>query len=95
LIGGFVYQYLGWRWDNWLVLILAGVSILVLYTLPETYAPAILTHAAKKKRKEMDDDRWWSRYDQKISTVELLKINLSRPFVLSSTEPILWFFNIW
>jgi MFS family permease len=95
LIGGFVYQYLGWRWDNWLVLILAGVSVLVLYTVPETYAPAILTKAAKKKRKEMDDHRYWSRYDQKISTVDLVKLNLSRPFVLSFTEPILWFFNIW
>lgn len=95
LIGGFVYQYLGWRWDNWLVLILAGVSVLVLYTVPETYAPAILTKAAKKKRKEMDDERYWSGYDQKISTVDLVKLNLSRPFVLSFTEPILWFFNIW
>lgn len=29
-----------------------------------------------------------------ISTVkEILKVNLSRPFVLSFTEPILWFWN--
>lgn len=95
LIGGFVYQYLGWRWDNWLVMILGGVACLVMLTVPETYAPAILVAAAKKKRKETDDERWWSRYDQKISTIELLKINLSRPFILSFTEPILWFFNIW
>ncbi len=23
LIGGFVYEYLGWRWTNWLVVILS------------------------------------------------------------------------
>jgi MFS family permease len=23
LIGGFVYEYLGWRWTNWIVVILS------------------------------------------------------------------------
>ncbi|KAK3942030.1 mfs multidrug transporter [Diplogelasinospora grovesii] len=95
LIGGFVYQYLGWRWDNWLVLILAGVALLVMTTVKETYAPAILKKKAARQRKELDDERWWCRYDNKISTSKVLKINLSRPFVLAWTEPILWFFNIW
>ncbi|KAH8886497.1 MFS general substrate transporter [Thozetella sp. PMI_491] len=95
LIGGFVYQYLGWRWDNWLVLILGGMAFICMVTVKETYAPAILQKKAALRRKETDDERWWSRYDQKFSTVELLKLNLSRPFILSLTEPILWFFNIW
>ena len=95
LIGGFVFQYLGWRWDNWLVMIIAGASIILLATVKETYTPAILQRIAAKRRKETDDDRWWCSYDQKVSTINLLKINLSRPFILSFTEPILWFFNIW
>lgn len=95
LIGGFVYQYLGWRWDNWLVMILGGAAVLLMATVPETYGPAILQREAKRRRKALDDERWWSRYDQRISTYELLKLNLSRPFMLSLTEPILWCFNIW
>ncbi|KAK1757261.1 citrinin biosynthesis cluster MFS transporter mrr1 [Echria macrotheca] len=95
LIGGFVYQYLGWRWANWLALILAGAAIVMMATVKETYAPTILKRKAAAKRKELDDERWWCRYDERISTIELLKINLSRPFVLAATEPILWFFNIW
>jgi len=95
LIGGFVYQYLGWRWDNWLPLILGGVSFLIMLTVKETYAPTILKRKAARMRKELDDERWWCRYDEKTSTVDLLKINLSRPFILAATEPILWFFNIW
>ena len=95
LIGGFVFQYLGWRWDNWLILILAVVAFVVMCTVRETYAPILLQRKAAKLRKENDDERWWSRFDNKISTFELLKINLSRPFILSFTEPILWFFNIW
>jgi len=95
VIGGFVYQYLGWRWDNWLVLIIAGTTVVVMSFVKETYAPIILQRKAARMRKETGDERWWSRYDEKRSTTHLLKINLSRPFILSFTEPILWFFNIW
>lgn len=96
LIGGFVYQYLGWRWDMWLVLILAGVANVLMFTVKETYTPAVLKKKSAKLRKEEDDDRYWCEYDDAVrSTAQLMKINLSRPFILSATEPILWFFNIW
>ncbi|XXH01539.1 hypothetical protein Hte_007899 [Hypoxylon texense] len=95
VIGGFVYQYLGWRWDNWLVLILAGAGTICMSLTKETYAPIILQKKAARRRKEEDDERWWCRYDEKLSTAALMKINLLRPFVLAFTEPILWFFNVW
>ncbi|KAG5925707.1 hypothetical protein E4U42_004041 [Claviceps africana] len=95
IIGGFVFQYLGWRWDSWIVLILAGLAIVLLLTVRETYAPKILQRKAALMRKRTDDDRYWCRYDQKVSTVHLLKTNLSRPFMLFVTEPILWFMNFW
>ncbi|KAH6653053.1 major facilitator superfamily domain-containing protein [Truncatella angustata] len=95
VIGGFVFQYLGWRWDNWLVLILAGVGTMTMFTAKETYSPIILQKKAARVRKEMEDERWWSRYDNKVSLPELVKVNLMRPFVLFFTEPILWFFNLW
>ncbi|RYP41919.1 hypothetical protein DL767_000656 [Monosporascus sp. MG133] len=95
VIGGFVYQYLGWRWDNWLVLILAGAATICMVLTKETYAPTILQRKASRIRKETNDQRWWSRYDEKISTISLLKISLLRPFKLAFKEPILWFFNLW
>ncbi|CAK7201893.1 hypothetical protein SEUCBS139899_004608 [Sporothrix eucalyptigena] len=95
LIGGFVYEYLGWRWDSWIVLIISGAAILFMFSVKETYAPAILKAKAAKKRKEEDDERYWCRFDERISIFNLLKVNLSRPFILAATEPILWFFNIW
>lgn len=95
LIGGFVYADLGWRWTAWIVLILGGISVAMLLTVKETYLPKILKCKAARMRKEMDDPRWWCRYDQRISSLELLKLNLSRPFILFFTEPILWFLNIW
>lgn len=95
VIGGFVYQYLGWRWDNWLILILAGVCSLFMLGTKETYAPTILKAKAARLRKETGDDRWWTRYDLNVSPWALVKLNLTRPFVLFFTEPILWFFNLW
>ncbi|KAL7932455.1 major facilitator superfamily domain-containing protein [Trichoderma chlorosporum] len=95
LIGGFVYQYKGWRWTSWVVLILAAVALSALLTLKETYPPTILRRKAARLRKETDDPRWWCQYDQKVSTLQLLKINLSRPLVMVVTEPILLFMDLW
>ncbi|RMJ18754.1 hypothetical protein BHE90_014588 [Fusarium euwallaceae] len=95
IIGGFVYQYLGWRWDNWIVLILGGAGVLMMATVKETYHPAILKRKAARLRKENDDPRWWCQYDQRVSTWHLIKINMSRPFKLVATEPILWFMDVW
>ncbi|KAF2157274.1 MFS general substrate transporter [Myriangium duriaei CBS 260.36] len=93
VVGGFVFQYMGWRWTNWVVLIVSGAAWLIVSSVPETYAPAILRAKAAKKRKETDDERWWSRYDEKKSFWPLLKLNLSRPFVMTATEPILMFWD--
>ncbi|EPE26017.1 MFS general substrate transporter [Glarea lozoyensis ATCC 20868] len=93
VIGGFAAEYLGWRWTNWIVMILAGVAWMMCAMIKETYAPSILKRKAAKMRKETGDDRYWCRYDNHMSLLQLFKVNLSRPFVLSFTEPILWFWN--
>ncbi|TAQ89853.1 hypothetical protein B7494_g1824 [Chlorociboria aeruginascens] len=91
LIGGFAAEYLGWRWTNWIVFILSGAGWVICASVKETYAPVILKKKAAKVRKETGDDRYWCRYDEKLS--EILKLNLSRPFILTFTEPILWFWD--
>ncbi|KAF2430204.1 MFS general substrate transporter [Tothia fuscella] len=95
LVGGFVFQYLGWRWTSWIIAISSAVAFVMICLIKETYAPAILRKKAKERRKEMDDERWWSRYDDKVAFWPLLKVNLSRPFVMAVTEPICIFWNIY
>ena len=63
--------------------------------IKETYAPIILKRKAAQRRKETGDDRWWCRYDQRISITQVLKTNLSRPFIMTATEPILWFWDLY
>ena len=62
LIGGFVSEYLGWRWSNWIVTILSGCACVLCATMKETYTPRLLQNKAAKMRKETGDERWWSRY---------------------------------
>jgi hypothetical protein len=72
----------------WIALILSAVALVLAIILKETYAPTLLQKKAARLRKETEDSRWWSRYDQKASLSEILALNLSRPFVMAVTEPI-------
>lgn len=67
---------------------LSGVALAFACLMKETYSPIILQKKAARRRNETNDDRWWSRYDQKASLLDMLKINLSRPFVMAVLEPI-------
>ncbi|KAL9109692.1 MAG: hypothetical protein Q9227_005730 [Pyrenula ochraceoflavens] len=95
VIGGFVTQYLGWRWDNWLVMIFAGVALALMAIQRETYTPALLQKRTARKRQSTGDERWWCRYDQKLPFIELMKVNLSRPFIMAIKEPICIFWNVY
>lgn len=73
----------------------ASVAWIMTSLIKETYAPAILRRRAAKKRQETGDDRWWSRYDDKLEFWPLLKMNLSRPFIMTVTEPICIFWDLY
>lgn len=73
LIGGFAAEYLGWRWTNWIVMILSGCAWIACGFVKETYAPVILIKKAARMRKETGDERYWCRYDQKKSCEWMMK----------------------
>ncbi|KAK2802246.1 hypothetical protein FQN50_007427 [Emmonsiellopsis sp. PD_5] len=95
IIGGYMTEYLGWRWTNWLSMIMGGVALVLMIILKETYAPVLLQRKAARIRTETDDPRWWSRYDQRASLFSVLKVNLSRPFIMAVMEPICIFWNLY
>ena len=88
IIGGFIFQYLGWRWTNWIVLIIGGAVLVLMCLIKETYPPVILQKRAARLRKETGDPKWWTRYDGGEDLSKRLKTGLSRPFVMLVTEPI-------
>lgn len=93
IIGGFVEQYLHWRWTIWIQLIFGGfVQILHFLTVPETRTTIMLNNIAKKRRKTGEDpncygpdeiESFWQRF-----TVKELIYTWLRPFRMFLTEPI-------
>lgn len=95
IIGGFVTEYLGWRWMQWISLILSAIALVFCLAMKETYGPILLKRKAARMREETGEARWWSRYDEKTTIGEILKVALGRPFVMAVTEPICIFWNIY
>ncbi|KAL6229841.1 hypothetical protein BDW75DRAFT_249232 [Aspergillus navahoensis] len=95
IIGGFVFEHLGWRWTNWIVLIIGSGVLVLIAAIEETYAPVILRRRAERKKKETQNSKWWTRYDGAQSFMSLLQANLSRPFIMLLTEPICIFWDVY
>ncbi|KAL6908839.1 major facilitator superfamily domain-containing protein [Trichoderma evansii] len=97
LVGGFLSDAAGWRWLYWIQLILAGcVYILLTFTVPETYAPTILSRRAKKLRQETGDESYVTEQDIDERTMgERLKVFMIRPFQLLFTELIVLLISLY
>ncbi|RAH69675.1 MFS transporter [Aspergillus aculeatinus CBS 121060] len=95
IFGGFIYQYLGWRWINWIILCRAGVSDVALFLFKETYEPAILRARTRKQQEQTGDLRWWCRYDSPKVGWDLVRSHLVRPIIMAVCEPICLFWNLY
>ncbi|KAI0319881.1 MFS general substrate transporter [Amylostereum chailletii] len=96
LVGGFVGETIGWRWMLWVNMIFAGVVAVIVSIVPETYAPVILRHRAKKLREETKSDNYAT--EQELFPrpfTELLIETLIRPFEMLATEPILLLMSLY
>ncbi|KAK9367075.1 major facilitator superfamily domain-containing protein [Lipomyces kononenkoae] len=92
LIGGFLSEYVSWRWTFWLVLIISGVMfIAVLFGVPETYSKTLLERKAARLRKQLGNDNLHAAHERGgVSHMQLLKTSIVRPVVMLVTEPIVF-----
>jgi MFS family permease len=97
LVGGFLSDNLGWRWLYWIQLILSGVCwLFITFTVPETYAPALLARRAKKLRQETGDKFFVTEQDLDARPFnQKLWLYLVRPFQLLFLEPIVLFISLY
>ncbi|KAN0083843.1 Major facilitator superfamily domain containing protein [Elaphomyces granulatus] len=94
IIGGFVAEYLSWRWNFWIQLIL-GVSVEVIHLfIPETRCSVLVTREAKKRRK--NGENVWSADEIKGHrlTVREIMFIWARPFLMFVREPIVRWLSI-
>ena len=96
MVGGFLSDAAGWRWLYWIQLILAGIAWLLIASVPETYAPTLLSRRAAKLRKEKQSDIYTTEKELDTRPLgERLRIFLLRPFQLLFLEPILFFLTLY
>ena len=90
VIGGYLAQSLGWRWNFWLSAIMGAVcevGFLVLFR--ETYEPAILRKKAARLRKKSRSDGFYSKHDfTRGSSVAILRDAIVRPAMMLMKSPI-------
>lgn len=82
----------GWRWTFWVGLIFAGVSLVPLVFLPETYGPTILKARAKRIRKESGNTAIFAPIElEKKGVKQMLTVTLLRPLHMIVSEAIVLF----
>ena len=91
VIGSYIPTTLGWRWLEWIMLILGGsVLVIVLLLQPETYGNLILYWKAKICRQETGDQRYRAPMEMKHASLgEHLKNSVCRPFTMFYSELII------
>jgi hypothetical protein len=85
---------LGWRWTEWVTLIISGAAFLVaLLFLPETYLPILLDWKAKHLRRMTGDSRYISEHAVLGSFFARTKKVSTLPVTFFGTEPIIAIFG--
>ncbi|CAE6998754.1 hypothetical protein P3342_000899 [Pyrenophora teres f. teres] len=97
IVGGFVEEFLAWRWNIWIQLIFGGaVQIAHAIFVPETRTTILLDRIAKKRRAEGEkngvlNNIWGPNelktFKERFSVHEILTTWI-RPFRMFVTEPI-------
>ncbi|KAF4571119.1 hypothetical protein EYR36_001610 [Pleurotus pulmonarius] len=96
LVGGFIGDSVGWRWIIWVNMIFAGVVLLFLLTVPETFAPVLLRKRAQKLRQKEGNSNIYTQQElSRPPFSELLIDTLVRPFTMLVTEPILLLMSLY
>ncbi|KAG8921875.1 hypothetical protein FRC01_014798, partial [Tulasnella sp. 417] len=92
IVGGYIdVGGASWRWLFWVLALFASAYFfLILFTVPETYAPVIHSRKAARKRQETGDERYFSKLEaQDVHWKQRMENILGRPFKVLFIEPML------
>lgn len=99
LLGGFVTQTIGWRWEFWIVLILAVPATAMTALLTKETSHKVLMHRKTVHlQKELNLPLLQSCYDdadEKRSTVETIGAGLLRPLKMLVLSPLIFFLSLY
>ncbi|KAG8986458.1 hypothetical protein FRB93_005290 [Tulasnella sp. JGI-2019a] len=90
-------EKLGWRWIQWISVMIGGTIWLALFlTMKETRSAVLLTRIARDLRNKTGDQRYRARAeDERPPLKDLIVISLTRPMWLLLSEPLVTSFSLW
>ncbi|KAI8650745.1 MFS domain-containing protein [Fusarium keratoplasticum] len=89
-VGAYLSRAAGWRWDFWLITIMAGVAFgISLLTLRETYPPVVLRWKAKRLRKLAGLPEVQLNNEPSQSPVQFFFMNIIRPLKMLALSPLI------
>ncbi|KAF2200331.1 MFS general substrate transporter [Delitschia confertaspora ATCC 74209] len=101
ILGGFIAQRAGWRWDFWVVFIASAVVTALLFVLNKETNPVVLIEAKTQRlRKELNRPDLQNAYTHQkdASTLRrrnILQQGLIRPLKLLFTSPIVFLLSLY
>lgn len=98
LVGGFVADSIGWRWDFWIVLIIAVIITVLIEVLnKETSHKKLIERKTARLRKELGRDDLRSCYDNNLhqSATRTMMNGLVRPVKLLFLSPLVFFVSLY
>ncbi len=95
LVSGWVAQYVGWRYVDWLTLGISGAAfLLAALCLPETFSPVILAFKASILREMTGDITFMSDFEQQSKLPKRLADNMRRIGYFVFREYVLRLFGL-
>ncbi|CAG8947182.1 unnamed protein product [Penicillium salamii] len=94
--GGFLTQYVSWRWVFWVLAIAAGiVTVTSFVILRETYAPILLERQAKRLRRKESNSNSPSTLHTNKSPRALFMKSIVRPLQLLVLSPTVFLLSVY
>ncbi|RVX67365.1 hypothetical protein B0A52_09146 [Exophiala mesophila] len=95
IAGGFITQYLGWRWSYWILVICASaITGLTTVFMKESNAVVLLEKKVKRLRKVLGRNDLYSPLQPQMSPLELVQRSLLRPLKLLVKSPIVLLMSV-
>ena len=92
VISGYISPVKNWRWSFWIGLMFAGVGLIPLLLVQETYGPVLLKRRAQKMRKESGNLNIRAPIElEKEDLRHIVTMVLTRPVRMFIFEPIVLF----
>ncbi|KAH6645413.1 putative bicyclomycin resistance protein [Truncatella angustata] len=87
--GGFLADAKGWRWNFWILVIVAGaLAVVMVFTMKETYHPVLLQRKVERLRKQTGNLALRSKLDAGLSPADYFKRGIIRPIKMLVHSPI-------